>query len=377
MNYSQILKQAWHNVRHYRALWVFGMVLALVTFSWETAALADRDDQGQVTGINITRRSNETFGEAAERAFRQRINQIERDFEEFLDEVLQLDLGPDLSRLLKILLAVAAALFLAGRIARYVSETALIRMVNQEQISGRQQSFREGLRLGWSRSAWRFFFIELLVNLVIIAASLLLFALIFSPLPLWVQGSEPTIIIFALLTAALLMLAIFVVIVAALAVSLLKLFARNACAIENLGITAAVYRGYTLLQRNLKQVLPLALAMLAINVAWPVGVVLLLIILSGLGVLLGGLPALLLYWLLGLVVTGEAPLFIAIGFGVTVLLLIVLAPLVWLNGLRQVFLSSMWTLAYRQLCRLEQAAQLAPPEVPSPDIPPPNWAQVD
>ena len=89
MNYSQILRQAWQNLLNYRALWVFGIILALVTVSWETAALFDRDDQGQVSGINITRRANETFGEAVERAFRYKRYQIERDIEDFFPYVEQ------------------------------------------------------------------------------------------------------------------------------------------------------------------------------------------------------------------------------------------------------------------------------------------------
>jgi len=377
MNYSQILKQAWHNVRHYRALWVFGIILALVTLSWETAALFNRNDQGQPPGINITRRSNETFGEAAERAFKQRFDQIERDLNEFLSEALQLEVESDLSTLITALFFIAMFLFVAGRVARYVSEAALIRMVDREQETGQQQSFRQGLRLGWSRCAWRFFFIELLINLVTIAASLLLFALIFSPLPLWVQGSEGTIIVFAFLTAALLMLAIFVVIVAAVAVTLLKIFARNACALEGLGVVASVYRGYTLLRQNFKRVLPLGLIGLAVNAGWPVLLGISSIILFGMGILVGGLPALLLYWLLGLVMAGETPLFIAIGFGVVVGFLILIAPLAWLGGLRQVFVSSMWTLAYRELCQLEQEALSTPPEVLLPDAPPPDWVKAD
>ena len=37
MNTSRILKQAWHNVVNYRALWLFGMVLGLFMASIGTA----------------------------------------------------------------------------------------------------------------------------------------------------------------------------------------------------------------------------------------------------------------------------------------------------------------------------------------------------
>lgn len=38
-----ILKKAWRTTWTYRALWIFGIVLSLVTFSWAPYALPDRD----------------------------------------------------------------------------------------------------------------------------------------------------------------------------------------------------------------------------------------------------------------------------------------------------------------------------------------------
>lgn len=391
MSFGAILRQAWHNVRSYRALWIFGIVLALVTFSWESTILLSGDSQeSSPARIQIERLPGETVQEALQRALEQGLDQAGRDLDALLADITDLEtrrylttfptsllaalladmtgleVGRYLVTFLTSLLAAALVLYLAGRVARYVSETALIKMVNRAQETGEQQTRRQGLRLGWSRSAWRLFLIELVVNLVAVAGSLLLFALIFGSLPFWVQGRTTTVVVGAIVTAALFFLGLFVVIVAAAAVSLVKIFSRRACAIEGLGVTASVYRGYSLARANLRQLLAPALVMLAINLGWPVLVGVLIMVLFGIGIIAGGLPALLVRWLVSLAAGTTTAIVIAVAVGVLLLILVLVAPLVWLDGLREVFLSSMWTLTYHELCRLERQAQETPPEIPPP-----------
>ncbi len=371
MNYTNILKRAWHNVLNYRALWIFGIILALVTFSWGTAAFLGRDDESG--GISVVRGPDETFGEALERTLQRELDQADRALEEFLARELTVEVESDMAAVITVLLSTVVALYITGRVARYVSETALIRMVNRHQETGQQQTIRQGFRLGWSRSAWQLLLIELLVNLVAVAASLLLFALIFSPVPLWIEGSESTVIAGAILTAAIFLLAVLVIVLVVVFVSLLKIFSRRACAMEGLGVTASIYRGYALLRQNLKRILPMGLVMFAVNASWPALSALFLILLFGIGILLGGLPALLVNWLVGLVAAGDIAVLIAAAIGVIILILILAAPLAWLGGMRRVFLSSMWTLTYRELCQLEQLAREVPPEAQIAETPP--WAR--
>jgi hypothetical protein len=240
---------------------------------------------------------------------------------------------------------------------------ALFRLVDEYAASGEQHTVRDGLRLGWSRTAWRLFFIELLINLVAAAAGLLLFALIFAPLPLWVEGEETTIWVGAILTAGLFFLAIFLVIVGAMGVALVKFMARRACALEGLGVTASVYRGYTLVRQNLRKLLPLGLVMLGVNVGWPALMVVLGVLLFGVGVLVGGLPGLVVGGLASLAAAGETAIIVGVVIGVVILFLVLIAPLMLLDGMREAFLSSMWTFAYRALCDMEREVQAAPPDV--------------
>ncbi len=371
MSFGEVFKGAWHNVRTYRALWVFGIILALVTSSWETAALLGANDEGDTpSGLQITRLPGETFGEAFSRALDRELFRAGRDLDRLLSRELDLEVSTDLVAIITAIVSVAVALYFAGRVARYVSETALIRMVDRHRETGQRQTVRQGLRLGWSRSAWRLFLIELTVNLVAVAGSLLLFAVIFSSVPLWSRGSEPTVIVGAIITAALFFLGVFLVVLIVAAVSLVKIFSRRACAVENLGVTASVYRGYSLVRGNLRLLLLPALVMLGVNVGWPALAGLLLLVLLGIGLVVGGLPALLVNWLAGLATGATAAVVIAVVVGVLLLILVLAAPLIWLDGMRAVFLSSMWTLTYRELCRLEGLAQEAPPDMSPPAVQP-------
>jgi hypothetical protein len=278
--------------------------------------------------------------------------------DQFFAQELDVEIESDIVALFTWLASISAALTVAGRVARYLSEAALIRMVAAQ---GRQ-TVRQGFQLAWSRAAWRLFFIELLINLLAAAAGILLFALIFSPLPWWVKGSETTVLIGAILTGGLFFLAIFLILLFSMGISVLKLLSRRACVLEDLNVTASVYRGYALLRGNLKELLPVGLVMLGVNLAWPALIGALLLLLFGLGVLLGGLPALLI-GSLGLASAGRGLVFLVIAIGAIILILILAAPLVWLDGMRQVFLSSLWTLTYRALGRLERAGESAP-EIP-------------
>ena len=84
MKTSQILNQAWHNVLHYRTLWLFGMVLALVTASWGSAwMLSPQDDDLQVErGITIQPRADETFWQAWDRTWDEESARFNRDLRE-------------------------------------------------------------------------------------------------------------------------------------------------------------------------------------------------------------------------------------------------------------------------------------------------------
>ena len=70
-----------------------------------------------------------------------------------------------------------AIAWILARIARHVSEAALIRMVAEYEDTGEQLGVWQGLKLGTSRTAWRLFLIDLTIDVPVTLTSLLLFAL--------------------------------------------------------------------------------------------------------------------------------------------------------------------------------------------------------
>jgi len=88
-----------------------------------------------------------------------------------------------------VLACVIVILIIAATVAHYVAETALIRMVDDYEETGEKHSVRQGFRLGWSRTALRFFLIDLLIGLPVAVVFILLFALAFAPPLLWATDS--------------------------------------------------------------------------------------------------------------------------------------------------------------------------------------------
>jgi hypothetical protein len=379
MDYSKILKRSWHMVTRYRALWIFGIVLGLVTFSWGTVLLGGLDDENQYPrGIVITTMDGETFSDALQRTLQEEFDRAEKEISialRELDRLFTTELGHRFVIDVVTVLAVFAAAFLVTlivtKIARYVSEAALIRMVGDYEDTGERRGVWQGLRLGLSRTAWRFFLIDLAIDIPVILAFLLLFALTFTPLAFGIGGSTPaTVIAGSLLTGGLFVTGIVLAVGAGTLLSVLKRFFRQACALECLGAIASIRRGWAVVRRKPADVLVMWLIMLGIRLGWGVAIALsflvlfpLLILFIVLGGVAGALPAYLVFLLSGLVFEGVLPVLLAVIVGLPIFVLVMLAPWWCLGGLMEAFRSSAWTLTYRELRAIEDAQPARVPAV--------------
>jgi hypothetical protein len=353
MRHTLILKKAWRNVVSYRGLWILGILLALTTFSGRGAyrvGLGDQPEPGW-EGIIVERRDDETFWQAFERTLETELADVDRDLDRFFASEFGIGLKSTVGTYLIILAGAALVLWIAGRFARYVSETALIHMVDRHEESGKRLSVWQGLRLGWSRAAWRLFLIDLVVKMTAGWAGIALFILVLSPVALWINAGETAVIVGGFLTASLVLLAIFVVIIFASLVTLVRMMARRACVLEGLTVTGSIRRGYAMVRGSLKDVILMGLATVGINALWPAVVGMAALLLPGASLLMGALPVVILANL------SEPAILAAAILGGTVFILVVVAPLVFLEGLLRVFFSSVWTLAYRQLRDLETATE--------------------
>lgn len=380
MDYGKVLKRSWHMVTRYRALWIFGIVLGLVTFSWNMVLLDGLDDENQYPqGIVITRLEGETFYDALQRTLQEELDEAEEEFSNAIREIDRLfttELGSrfvvDVMTILAVLTAAFVITLIVNKIARYVSEAALIRMVGEYEDTGERRGVWQGLRLGLSRTAWRLFLIDLVIDIPVILAFMLLFALAFTPLVFGIKGSAPaTVIVGSLLTGGLFVTGIALAVVAGTLLSVLKRFFRQACGLECLGVIASIRRGWAVVRHKPVDVLVMWLIMLGLTLGWGVVIALsflvlfpLLILFIVLGGVAGALPAYLVFLLSSLVFEGALPVLLAIVVGLPIFILVMLAPWWCLGGLMEVFKSSAWTLTYRELRAVEDAQ---PDQVPAVD----------
>jgi hypothetical protein len=317
---------------------------------------------------------DESFADALQRSWRSEvaaieadINDAERDLEQFFADELghPIDVEITLSGLLVRLLLIMVPLIIVGTIARHVSEAALIQMVDRYEDTGERRSFWQGLRLGWSRTAWRLFLIELVVDVPVVLALTTLYVAVFAPLALGLWGGTPAVVVAgSVVTFGLLLLAVAATFVAVAVLSLLKQFFRRACAVDQLGVVASIRQGFSVARANALNAAIMGLIIVGLNLLWilaMIPVVFTLLVAAGVPGALSGFAT---YGLANLAWSGAAPVLAAIGVGLLIFFLALVAPLVFLDGLGTVFVSSTWTLTYRDMRR---AASPEKARAPKPD----------
>ena len=168
MNTTKIFQDSWSMMLRYRALWVFGMILALTTISFGSALWLrnNQEDQNRTLmnweisardqawikdnfGLDLPLRYTLTADD-----LRLNLDETSLTEREKLDLVLKILIGAILA--FTVLLAVNLTL-------RYTAESALIRMVNDHQDGHTTYSARQGWRFGFSKAALKMFLIDLLV----------------------------------------------------------------------------------------------------------------------------------------------------------------------------------------------------------------------
>jgi len=379
MNHGTVLKRAWQLLKQYRALWVFGIILALTTASAggisgsNSGYRTNGQETSQATGITISTGDDGKlridWGDTSEleSLLKEDWPAFKQSFESWVEARTSADMTRIAITLGVIFALVGLTVAILFTFARYVSETALIRMVNDYEDSGEPLTVRQGFRLGWSRLAWRLFLIDLAIGVPAFLAIVLIFACVAAPALLpWLTGwSYPFVISGTVLTIGLFFLAILLIIVVVVALNLIKHFARRLCALEGLGVRASIRGGWEMLRQYLKEIGLMWLITVAIKAAWPlvmipvafVALVVGILVGGSLGLAAGGISILFAQGIVNWVVGGSV--------GVIIAVLVLAAPLLFFEGLREVYLSSTWTLTYRELRLLGDLT----PDAPSDDAP--------
>lgn len=358
MKHSEILKRSWRTMLQYRALWFFGVILALTTVSGTSMAWrgGDRNDHE----YQPPRTYYVTPGEDVPQGWNEAMQKGISEFNREMAELRQQFAGgiPAGVRNTAITIAIVAAviflvLVIVGTIARYVSETSLIRMVDDHEETESRKSVGEGWKMGWSHTAWKLFLIDLLIDIPVGLAFLLLFLVAAAPLLLWTTGDIAAGIVGIITTGGFVVLLIVLAVFVAEALRLLKLFARRACALDEQGVTASIGKGYTLARKHLKDVGLMWLITVGIRLVWPIAMFLAAFLLMMAGILVGGLLTLIVGGIATLVTSTTTAWIIGGVTGAVIFVLALTLPLILVEGLREVFLSSTWTLTYRQLRAME------------------------
>jgi len=380
MNINTILQKAWKILLNYRTLWLLGTILALVGASTiYLGPWSDQDNNDQWTKIKLTNTTtlqvpgaDMTIDLTAPGGIRI-ITQDGTSWNEFRDLVDQVNRQVSI-KLWPILIEFAvilASLLLLSVIARYVAETAVIRMVGDSEETGKQLDVLEGLRKGLSFRAWRLFLIDLIVGVLVILAFIVVLGLAVAPVLLAIRGHEAIIIAAGVGTFGLLVLSGYLWLAASGILSLVMQPIKRACVLDDQGVVAAFRQGLMLTKRHLKDVGLLWLIWMCIRLLWvPLGVLMVILLVPVFllttlaGVALGSVLAALMAAITSLLMGGATPWIMGALVGVPIFIVVMASPMLFISGLVEVYKSSIWTLAYRDLRAMESSVQVPVSQLP-------------
>lgn len=351
MDPIKILKRAWQILWSYRALWIFGLILALA------GAGSPGNNSSNRYQYRTDSQRTQPLPEDMQQAFQQGWEQATRFLREGYKEVgltqqdwiaLYWVLG------IAIVLGILVSILLA--VARYVSETAVIRMVNDYENTGEKMTVRQGFRLGWSRTSWRLFLINLLVNLPGILALLLFIVMGVSILMAFSQG---TFQVATAMTAILIGIFILVALVVGLLtvfLHLLRHFFWRVSVLEEVGVRESLRRGFRMVRANWKNVGIMWLVMVGMAILWALVSVIAVIVtipvvlVTGVaGTLVALIPGLITAGISSFFMSGWAPWAAGAIFALPLFALIAFSPWLLLGSWASVYASTVWTLVYREL----------------------------
>jgi hypothetical protein len=364
INIGKILKRAWHILWNYRVLWIFGFLLAVF------GGGGGGGNNGGSSGYTFNR--NDNF-----QGFTQSTNPSVQEFNRWFQlNVLPLFIHPEqhiatfvwIGVGLLVLFLVVGFLF---ALIRYPAETAVIRMVDDNEQTGTKVGFKQGWKLGWNRRAFRLWVIDLVVSLpavLLLAVLGVLGWLVYLSVRNGSQAAIATSVIAAIGCAFLF---IFAAIVLMVLLGLLRQFFVRAAAMENTGIGESFRRGWSMFTGNWKSAALMWLVMIGIGIGFGIaGLIVFFLLIPVYLVLIlpaaivGAIPGLIVFGITSIFAYGPLAWILGILAALPFFVLIVFAPLTLIGGLYKIYVSNVWTLTYREIKALES---VAPVNVQTPD----------
>lgn len=364
IDYGKILKRAWHILWNYKTLWIFGILLAL------TAGGGGGGGGGYNYRFSGHPGGNGDYGPGTYPPA-----PFLREFGAWAEEnILPLFLHPEqhVATLIWIGVAILLLIIVTGvifAILRYVSEAAVIRMVDEYEQTGAKFGFKQGWKMGWSRRAFRMWVIDLVINLpaiLFIALLLGLGALFF----ISAESGNTGLAVGGMIAAiGCMFLFIFAFIILMVFLGLLRQFFMRVAALENAPVGESFRLGWQMFKSNWKSAALMWLIMLGIGIGYAIaGIVLFIVlipafIITGLaGLIVAAIPGLIAFVVASLFTSGPLAWIIGILAALPFFFLVLGSPMLLIGGWMQIFQSSVWTLTYREFKILDSNM---PDEIPA------------
>ncbi len=363
MDPVKILKRAWHILWSYRALWVFGLILALTAAG---SSGGSGNSGTSFSGDGSNQRYNAPLPENWREEIGKAFAEVGKEFARILDEGLPaigISRG-EMTALIWIVVAFVLVMMVIGlvmAVARYISETAVIRMVDEYESTDTKMSVRQGFRIGWSRTSWRLFLINLIIHIPVFLLLAVMVVAGFMIYRLVVTGNETLAVTGIVSVIGVVFLLIFVVVILSIILRLLRQFFWRVCVLEDVGVGESFRRGFAIVRENWKEVGLMWLIMIGLGIAWIIVSIFAVIltipivaITAIVAALIVAVPGLLLVGFFSLFLGGYLPWIVGGLFVLPLFFVIAFSPWVLLTAWQQVYTSTVWTLTYREIKALPE-----------------------
>lgn len=313
MDYSRILTRSFEVTWKHRAMWLFGILLALFGGGGGGGG-------GFPTGAggNSGNRGADSFP-----------NQF--------PQLTSIDWGA-VSGIIAVVICVVLILAIVGIILRLISRGALVGLVDELESSQTTPSVGRGFRIGWSRLR-SLLGIAILINLPLTLFGLILLALAALPVlgALTARGDlqfNQILAMGGMSSLLFLLCAILCLAGIGLVIKPIYEFIVRACVVGEHNAMDSIREGWRIVRLNLGSVVVLYILQIALGIGFGIAMIPVALILIGIPVVVG----LVIYFL------ANAPM-VAIIVGVIVGIPMVLI-LIWISGLYRAFETTMWTEGY-------------------------------
>lgn len=366
-NLGNNLKRSVEILWKYKVLWIFAFLLAL------TSGSGGSSNSGSFSNITNRFQSGQTGQMSGQWGVW--MKQVEAWFTQNIAPLFATE-QQALTTAIWIIVAVVLFAIVVGllfALVRYPSESAIIRMVDEYEASGRKVKFGEGWKLGWTHRAFRMWVIDLILCIpvilflaLIVGGTLLLITTAYTTSNAMTAGPWIAWVIVGVLLALVLILAMIFL-------GILRNFFIRAAALEDTSIGESFRRGWQVFAHNAKNSILVWLTLIGVGIVVGFAMILVFfvlipvyIIMAVPGAVVAAIPGAIGFGIASLF-TGQIPAWIiAAVVALPFFSVVAFSPLILIGGLVELFRSNNWTLAYCQFTGREvpPAVVETPPALP-------------